>query len=399
MHDKVVRRRRAVLALLVIVSIVLLTDYFGESSSSPLHSVQRGIVAVLSPVQDGASKALSPVRNVSDWVSSTLNAKSQRDQYKADYEQAERQLAVAQRKNEQAGPAARELGLDEQLGINEYDPVSASVIGRNESLWYQQVEVNAGSGAGVAVNDPVVADGALVGRVSLVNGSSSEITLITDHTVNVAAQVQDTNGDSGVLEPDVGNPNALLLTELPNHAAIAPGQLVVTAGFSDPSDSSQSGSLYPPAIPIGHVAQFTQNTLLNRGQVPVTPLASIRRFTSVQILTKPYGTAAPRRPTRRRAPRRVRVDRSPDQADRPHRDPAADHGGRPGGRDLTDLAVRRQCRRHGARRHLGGAADRLAAGRDRRLLHRAAGRHGARPDARRDLAALHHDRLLGGPPA
>ena len=103
------------------------------------------------------------------------------------------------------------------------------MIGRNPSLWYQQVGVNAGSGAGVHVNDPVVADGALVGRVTLVTGSESYITLITDHSVNVAAEVQNAHGDSGVLEPDVGNPNALLLTELPNHAAISPDELVVTA--------------------------------------------------------------------------------------------------------------------------------------------------------------------------
>jgi cell shape-determining protein MreC len=69
---------------------------------------------------------------------------------------------------------------------------------------------------------------------------------------------------------------------------ITPTELVVTAGFKDPADPSQPGSLYPPGIPIGRVADFSQNELLNNGQIPVTPLASIRRFTSVQILTKPY---------------------------------------------------------------------------------------------------------------
>jgi rod shape-determining protein MreC len=289
-HDKVVRRRRAVLALLVLVAIVLLTDYFGESASSPLHSVQRGIVAVISPLQDGASKVLSPIRDVPNWVSSTLNAKSQRDQYRRDYENAVKQLAVAKQNAIGSKQLRAEVGLDQTLGISSYDPVTASVIERNSSLWYQQVAVNAGSGAGVAVDDPVVADGALVGKVSLVNGSSAYITLITDHTVNVAAEVQDAKGDTGVLEPDVGNPGALLLSELPNHANIAPGQLVVTAGFRDPADPSQSGSLYPPAIPIGHVGAFSQNRLLNNGEVPVTPLASLRHFTAVQILTKPYGT-------------------------------------------------------------------------------------------------------------
>ena len=46
MHDKQVRRRRAVLVLLVGVSVVLLTAYFREASTSPLHTVQRGVVTI-----------------------------------------------------------------------------------------------------------------------------------------------------------------------------------------------------------------------------------------------------------------------------------------------------------------------------------------------------------------
>ncbi|MGI8414350.1 MAG: hypothetical protein ACR2QA_18030 [Solirubrobacteraceae bacterium] len=41
-------------------------------------------------------------------------------------------------------------------------------------------------------------------------------------------------------------------------------------------------------IPIGTVAAFSQNELLNNGEVPVTPAAQLRRFGSVQILTMPY---------------------------------------------------------------------------------------------------------------
>jgi rod shape-determining protein MreC len=275
----------------VLVAIVLLTDYFGESSSSPLHSVQRGIVAVVSPVQDGASKVFSPVRDVTNWFSTTLNAKTQRNQYKAENEILTRQLAVAKQNDIDVGQLKRELNLDTSLGIDNYHPVSASVISRNPSLFYQQVEVNAGSNEGVKVDDPVIADGALVGKVLEVNGGSAcTIVLITDHTVSVAAEVENKSGISGVLEPDVGSPNTLLLTELDTQAQISEGQLVVTAGFSDPADPSESGSLYPPDIPIGRVGQFSANELLNHGQVPVTPLASIRRFTSVQILTKQYAS-------------------------------------------------------------------------------------------------------------
>ena len=291
MHDKVVRRRRAVLALLVIVSVVLLTAYFGESASSPLHRVQRGIVAVLSPVQDGASKVLSPVRNVSDWASSTLRAKTQADRLQKENQQLTARLAKVQQQAINDRQLTREVGLDQQIGASNFDPVAASVIGRDPNAWYQQVVVNKGSHDGVKLNDPVIGDGALVGHVSVVSGSSSVVLLITDHTVGVAAEAQGGNGSTGytgVLEPAVGNLNQLVLGELDHRASISPGDLVVTAGFQDPTHPSQSGSLYPPGIPIGRVADFSANELLNNGQVPVTPLASIRRFTSVQILTKPY---------------------------------------------------------------------------------------------------------------
>lgn len=287
MHDKQVRRRRAVLGLLVAISLILLTAYFGESPTSPLHSVQRGIVAVLSPVQDGASKVLSPVRDVGNWVSGTLRAKSQRDQLEKRVQKLTTELATAQQQALDYGQLKNQVGLDQSIGANSYHPVSASVIGRDLSLWYQTVEVDRGSGDGVAQNDPVIGDGALVGKVTTVNGSSSVVTLITDHSYAVAAEVQNNKGDFGLLGPQVGNPNQLLLQDLPNHAAIAVGDQVVTAGFRDTANPSLQ-DLYPAGIPIGTVSSASQNELLNSAQVQVAPAADMRHFGSVQILTRPH---------------------------------------------------------------------------------------------------------------
>jgi cell shape-determining protein MreC len=95
-----------------------------------------------------------------------------------------------------------------------------------------------------------------------------------------------------VLEPAVGNPNQMVLQDLPNRAQITPGMQVVTAGYADPANA-QLDSLYPPGILIGTIASFNPNELLNSGQVPVTPTANVRSFTSVQILTK-VGSGAER---------------------------------------------------------------------------------------------------------
>ncbi len=287
MHDKQVRRRRAVLGLLVGVSLILLTAYFGESSSSPLHTVQRGIVEVFSPVQEGASRALKPARDVAGWFSDTFRAKSRADQLQRQVDTLTARLARAQAAVLQNRHLTKLVGLDNSLGIESYHAVAAHVISRDPLLWYATIEVDKGSDDGVRVNDPVIGDSGLVGRISTVDPTVSIVTLITDHSMAVAAQIQDSGGDTGVLVPAVGNPNQLLVQNLPQSGPFheAAGQQVVTAGFK----SGPLQSLYPPGIPIGTISSASESDLLNSGQVEVNPAVDLRHLDAVQILTKPHG--------------------------------------------------------------------------------------------------------------
>jgi len=273
--------------VLVGVSLILLTAYFGESSSSPLHTVQRGVVEVLSPVQEGASKALKPVRDVAGWFSDTLSAKSRSDQLQRQVNTLRAQLAHAQAAELQNRQLTKLVGLDNALGIESYHAVAAHVISRDPTLWYATIEVDKGSDDGVHVDDPVIGDGGLVGKISTVDPTVSVVTLITDHSMAVAAQIQDAGGDTGVLVPAVGDPNQLLVQDLPQsgpfHEGV--GQQVVTAGFK----AGPLQSLYPPGIPIGQISSASESNLLNDGQVQVNPAVDLRHLDAVQILTKPHG--------------------------------------------------------------------------------------------------------------
>lgn len=283
MHSKQVRRRRAVVAALVVVSLVLLTAYFGASPSSPLHSIQRGIVTVFSPVQEGASRALAPFRDIANFFSDTFKAKSQVGTLRSQVHHLQAELAQAQYAASQNAQLSKEVGLDNSNGISTYRPVAAHVISRDPTVWYATVEVDRGSADGVKVGDPVLGDGALVGAVTVVGSDFSVVTLITDHTMAVAAQVADTSGDSGVLVPAVGNPNQLVLQYLPRNALVKQGQSVMTVGFR----SGSLQDLYPPGIPIGTVSTV-DNNLPDNGEVQVTPDADLRHLDLVQILTAPH---------------------------------------------------------------------------------------------------------------
>ena len=277
------------MAVLVVVSLILLTDYFGESPSSPLHTVQRGIVEIFSPIQQGASTVLSPIRDIGNWFSDTFKARSEVSVLRKEVATYRAELAQAEYAQAQNTQLRHELGLDRAYGIAAYHPVAADVISRDAALWYQHVEVDKGSDDGVVVGDPVIGDRGLVGDVTVTGSTYSIVTLITNPGMGVAAQVGNGAGDTGVLLPSVGDPNQLTLQQLPTNAqGVRSGELVVTVGFK----SGSLRDLYPPGIPVGVVSgSFNPQTLANNGSIPVTPVVDLVHLSSVQILTSPHAGA------------------------------------------------------------------------------------------------------------
>jgi len=285
LYDKTVRRRRLVLGLLVVCSLILLTAYFGEGAGSPLHSVQRGFLQVVSPIQDGASRALKPVRDLFGWFGDTLDAKGERDKLRQELEQTRREAianAAAAREVEQL---RKLVGLDRELGVDQMDPVSARVITRSPTLWYSTVSINKGTSDGIRVDQPVINGDGLVGTVTSATGNAAIVTLITDHTSGVSAVINE-SGVAGVVQPAVGNPNDLLLEFIRHGDRIETGQTVVTAG----SRSQRYESLFPPGLPVGRVSKVDNTELDVYQRVHVKPFAQLRRLDVVQVLTNPLGT-------------------------------------------------------------------------------------------------------------
>lgn len=285
MYDKTVRRRRAVLALLVALSLILLTAYFGEASSGGLHSLQNGFLTVVSPIQDGANKALKPVRDLFGWFGSTLHAKSQNKQLRAELATARRQLTERQLDQRSYAELLRLYHLDQTLSVADYKPVSATVIYQSPNVWYSTIGIDAGSAAGVRVNDPVIDDEGLIGKVTRVVSDGAVVSLITDSEVEVSGRISAT-GTVGMLQPQVGEPGHLLMRFLSSNSRVTRGDYVVTSGTV-----VQGGeSLYPRGIPIGTVTSENEQSAYRT--VNVSPLADLHNLDVVQVLTAPPGSRA-----------------------------------------------------------------------------------------------------------
>jgi rod shape-determining protein MreC len=284
-YDKTVRRRRAVLALLVVLSLILLTAYFGEAPSGGLHSVQRGFLTVVSPIQDGANKALKPVRDLFGWFGSTLHAKSQNAELRKQLDKVRKELTSKQSNERSYGELLKLYHLDNTLSIADYRPVTATVVYQSPNIWYSTVIIDQGSSSGVHVNDPVIDGEALIGKVTRVASDGALVSLITDSEVEVTAKISAT-GAPGIVQPEVGEPGRLLMQYLPSTSSVVPGNYVVTSG----TISSKGESLFPRGIPIGQVTSVNEQSGFK--SVEVSPLANLHGLDVVQVLTHSSGSRA-----------------------------------------------------------------------------------------------------------
>jgi rod shape-determining protein MreC len=280
--SKVIRRRRAALAIFVALSIGMLTVYFGESGGGLFHSLQRGAQAVFAPLETGASRALKPVRDLFGWFGDTIDAKGENEELRAEVERLRREVGIAATARHDARELRALVGLSETEGYPQgVEPVGARVILRSPTVWYSTIKIDKGSGDGVRRNQPVVAAGGLIGKVSDVTGGTAEVTLITDASSAVSAQVMP-NGATGIVHPVVGNPDDLLLDYISKGRRVTEGTTVVTSGF----ESDGVESLFPAGIAIGRVTKVDPEEAEQFQRVHVKPFADIRGIDYVQVLTE-----------------------------------------------------------------------------------------------------------------
>lgn len=263
MHRKQIRRRRAVLALLVIGTFALL------------------ISTVPNPLLSVGDRALKPARDLVNWFDETFDAKGRNEQLQSELEVI-RKAAVGKKVAVGENAELRKLvELDRSGSIpSGYDPVTGRVIVRSPTVWFADVKIDVGSEDGVGVDDPVVNGDGLVGTVDAVTSSSARVSLIVDHSSAVSAKIMP-RGIKGLMKPTVGDPEDLILDFLDSEELVGKGQLVVTAGWR--TQTFESG--YPPNLPIGEVVEAPLREQEAQQQVHIRPFADLPNLDLVQVLT------------------------------------------------------------------------------------------------------------------
>ncbi len=224
-------------------------------------------------VQSPVTSVTSGIANYFTSIASLRSAQSENDELKEEIQKLKVELSQKAELTSENERLRAMLGLKE---TSKYDVLTARIIGRDPSVWFDASIVNRGSLDGVKLNMPVVTDGGLVGRVTAVSPLTAQVDLVTRDKSGVGAvvgQIGESNAlgvVSGTSEKDV-----LEMKYVPGYVEVTVGQAVFTSG--------QDG-IFPAGLKIGEIVNVTSGSATTPHVIQIRPAARLSSMQEVGIL-------------------------------------------------------------------------------------------------------------------
>jgi len=184
-----VGRRRVIIALLLTGALLLTLDLRGNP--------------VLDTVRDGFSRAMVPVEQATDVVTTPVQRAWNSFSNYDDLERENQALRdeIDRQRGTQATAEASIIDYQLLLALNNLPSLSgietakAQVVGGATNNIDQIVEINKGSDSGIAVGMPVVNQAGLIGKITQVNATTSKVMLVTDPRYSIPVEILGGTGE------------------------------------------------------------------------------------------------------------------------------------------------------------------------------------------------------------
>ncbi len=278
-------RRRIVVGVLVLASLVLITVSF---RSSALNGVEGTGATVLQPFQVAADRVTRPFRDTVGWFHGLVDAKNENKKLRAQVAALQQDRIRSEGAIQQNVQLTQELNYQGPPSVADFSQVHAAVLANPQSVFGDSVTIRAGSANGLQQGDPVVeptgnpdGTGALVGTVDKVTAHVSRVMLLTDSESAVTATDLTHPNVIGSIQPGGSSGSSLVLNRVPKAPAIQVGDTIMTAGTLGDGPLK---SRYPRGIPIGTVTSQSNSDADLFQNVQVQPLVDLSSIQSVIVL-------------------------------------------------------------------------------------------------------------------
>jgi rod shape-determining protein MreC len=224
-------------------------------------------------VQSPVTTVSTGVSNYFSSISNLRSAQSDNDILKQKVQELELEIKGKEDLTAENDRLRSLLNLKE---TSKYKILTAQIIGRDPSVWFDSSIINRGSLDGVKLNMPVVTNGGLIGRVTAVGPLTAQFDLITRDKSGVGGVVGEI-GSSNVLGVVAGTSKRDLveMKYVSGTADVQPGQEVFTTG--------QDG-IYPAGLKIGEIVSVETGSATTPHKILIRPSAGMNTVKEVGVL-------------------------------------------------------------------------------------------------------------------
>jgi len=279
-------RQRAPLWLLALLGVnLVLMSVTARDESGHKRLIQVWAQALVSPVQNIFSGASGAGVGFFQHLASLNTAATENEQLKKRIADAETELREARMARDENEHLKGLLSLRDES--DDYKVVTARIIARDPSEWFDSVMINRGSSSGIERDMPVVTHEGIVGRVVGVSPVTAQVLLITDERSAAGAVVGQLSSSQAMGSVRGYGKNGLLdMRYVSGLETVKQGDMVVTTG---------QDSIYPPGLSVGEVVEFKQGSATSPHEIKVKPTARLNALREVAVLLyhAPPRTAAP----------------------------------------------------------------------------------------------------------
>ncbi|MBA4123121.1 MAG: rod shape-determining protein MreC [Acidobacteria bacterium] len=259
--------------LLLLLSNFVLMAFDAREANSEQRVIRVWAQTTADFVQSPATSLSSGISNYFQSISSLRTAQSENDILKQRIQELEIEVQNSKSLTVENERLKSLLGLKEQSA---YKTLSAQIIGRDSSAWFDTSIINRGSLDGVKLNMPIVTNGGLVGRVTAVSPLTAQVALITKDKSGLGAVVGElgTSNALGVVSSN-GRKELLEMGYVPGSVEVKVGEGVYTTG--------QDG-IYPAGLKIGEVVEVRAGSATVAQQIFIQPSAKLSSMQEVVVL-------------------------------------------------------------------------------------------------------------------
>ncbi len=259
-------RNYIVLAIIIVLCLIIITVSFRESDL--INNIKVKTVDFFKPIQEKFYSFTSPIIRFINSIRDYINL---RQKY---LDLQEENALLRQKYSEEINLKVENDSLRKLLGVKlreDYETVTARVIGYYESKWQSEIVLNVGKSDGVQEGMGVINQDGLIGVVILAGNDTCNVRVINDPQSNIGVRILSSR-KLGIIQGT--QDRKINLNYISSEESVFKGDVIIT---------SEYGNL-PGEILIGRVSEVSENPGDPYKIIEIEPFVDFKKIEYVLII-------------------------------------------------------------------------------------------------------------------